>query len=863
MPLSVGDRLGPYEILTPIGAGGMGEVYRARDTRLGRDVAIKIAHENFSERFEREARAIATLNHPKICTLHDVGPNYLVMELIDGAPLKGPLPLDQALKFAAQILDALDAAHQKGITHRDLKPANILVTKSGIKLLDFGLAKQTGPLKETDVTQALTQQGAIVGTLNYMSPEQLQSKEADARSDIFAFGLVLYEMLTGKPAFSGTSAASVIAAILEREPPSVAEVAPPVLDRVLKKCLAKEAENRWQTARDLKDEIEWIASAPAIEAASKPARSRLGWIAAVIATLAAVLLGLVLWAPWRSAPDPPKVMRLQIAPPEQAKVVGFFAISPDGSKLVYNAVGSDGAARVWLRSMDTLESRPLPGTEIQSATPMFWSFDSRFVLLGMSGKFKKLDMTGGPPIALCDASSVVVGGTGNRDGVILFGLDPGVIQRVGLSGGAPSAVTALNAARNDRTHTYPVFLPDGRHFLYLVSTQGSKANGIYLGSIDSRPEQQDPKRLIATDFGADFVPFPSGDRGAILFYRDGTQLTQFLDLRRLETVGEATPVAEQMGTSVAFGSSFSVSENGTLVYRATGAGNERLGWLDRQGNRLGTVGEPHRYGEVAISPDGTRVAFARIDSGSDIWLTEFAHQSDTRFTFDPADLDRSPVWSPDGSRIAFSSNRSGPNDLYQHASNGSGQDEPLFKSDHSKLVTDWSRDGRYLLYDDFDSKTKRDLWVLPTDRASSGPKPVLFLRTDFDELNGKFSPDSHWVAYQSDESGRYEVSVRPFPAVEGGGKWTISHGGGHHPHWRGDGKELFYIGPGNSLMAVPISTSGAAFRPGTPVALFKAPPSMAWDVTADGKRFLFTIPLGDTAQAPFTVVLNWTSLLKR
>jgi len=872
MPLSVGHKLGPYEILAPIGAGGMGEVYRARDTRLGRDVAIKISQEQFTGRFEREARAIATLSHPNICTLHDVGPNYLVMELIDGAPLKGPLPLNQALKFAAQILDALDAAHEKGIVHRDLKPANIIVTKSGTKLLDFGLAKfgrAAEPLKDATLTRALTGKNEIVGTLYYMSPEQLQEqatgKEVDARSDIFSFGLVLYEMITGKRAFDGASPASVIAAIMERPAPSIADVAPPALDRVLKKCLAKNPENRWQTARDLKDEIEWIANTPAIETTSKPAlpQSRLGWIVSAIAIVAAMALGVLLWAPWRSAPDPPRVVRFQIAPPDQARVsIGSFALSPDGSKLVYNARGSDGLLRMWLRTMDTLESRPLPGTEMQNATPMFWSFDGRFVLLGMNGKVKKVDVTGGSPITLCDASNLVAGGTGNRGGVILFGLVPGVIQRVALSGGAPSAVTSLNAARHDITHDYPVFLPDGLHFLYSVRTTGTEANGIYLGSINSRPEQQDPKRLIATDFAADFVPFPEGEQGAILFYRDGALLAQPFDLRRLETVGEVTPVAEQVGSNLAFGF-FSASVNGTLVYRSTGGEDELLSWLDRQGNRLGSVGEPHSYINLAISPDGTRAATTRIEPGRDIWLTEFAHASDTRFTFDPA-ADVAPVWSPDGGRIAFSSNRSGQFNLYQHASNGSGQDELLFKSDHVKVPTDWSRDGRYLLYEELDPKSKRDLWVLPMDAASSGRKPIPFLRTDFDEWNGKFSPDSHWVAYESDESGRYEIYVRPFPAREGGGKWMVSRGGGSQPHWHGDGKELFYIGQDNSLMVVPVSASGAVFQQGTPAALFKAPPSPAWDLTADGKRFLFPISAsGGATQTPFTVVQNWTSLLKR
>ena len=881
MPLSVGDKLGPYEILAPIGAGGMGEVYKAHDPRLKRDVAIKVSAAQFSERFEQEAHVIAALNHSNICQIYDVGRDYLVMEYIEGAPLKGPLPVDQALKYAVQICDALDAAHKKGITHRDLKPANILVTKAGIKLLDFGLARfgssGTGqaakPPRDATLTMALTGKNEIVGTLYYMSPEQLQSqatgKEIDGRSDIFSFGLLMYEMLTGKRAFDGSSPASVIAAIMERPAPSIADVAPPSLDRVLKRCLEKDAENRWQTARDLKAELEWIASTPAIEATSKsaPSKSRLGWVVAAIATVAALALGVTLWAPWRPVPDPPKLVRFQIAPPDKVTFGGTFALSPDGSKLAYYAAGSDGVMRGWLRGMDTLEARLLPGMEQGLVTsPIFWSFDSRFVLFHVGGKLKRGDMAGGPPVTLCDTRNrnTVVGGSGNRDSVILFGLTTGPIQRVSLAGGAPSAVTALSAARSDRTHSYPVFLPDGHHFLYLVRTMGgTEANGIYLGSIDSKPEQQDAKRLIATNFAADFVPFPDGDRGAILFDRDGTLLAQPFDLRRLENSGEATPLAEQLGSILGFGF-FSASANGTLVYRGIATGNERLGWLDRQGNKLGAVGEPHLFSAgLAISPDGTRVATARIEpANSDIWLTDLSHASDTRFTFDPA-RELSPVWSSDGNRIAFSSERAGAFDLYQHASNGSGQDELLFKSDHQKFAADWSRDGRYLLYTDIDPKTKADLWVLPMDGASSERMPVPFLRTDFSERDGKFSPDNHWIAYDSDESGRSEVYLRPFPAVEGGGKWMVSHGGGRQPHWRGDGKELFYIGPDSSLMAVPVTASGAAFQSGTPVALFKTPPNQGWDVAADGKRFLFPIAVGDSAQAPFTVVLNWMSLLKK
>jgi serine/threonine protein kinase/Tol biopolymer transport system component len=872
MPVASGTRLGPYEILSSIGAGGMGEVYKARDTRLGRDVAVKVSHDQFSERFQLEARAVAALNHPNICTLHDVGPNYLVMELIDGAPLKGPLPLDQALRFAAQICGALGAAHKRGITHRDLKPANILVTKVGIKLLDFGLAKfdqSIKPPSDATLTMALTGRNEIVGTIYYMSPEQLQAQatgqEIDARSDIFSFGLVLYEMITGKRAFEGSSPASVIAAIMERPAPSIAQVAPPALDRLLQRCLAKDPEERWQTARDLKGELEWIANTPAIEATSNPtpSQSRLGWVLAAIATLAALALGAMLWAPWRPGPDPPKVVRFQIAPPEGATLGTTFALSPDGSKLAFYATGSDGVSRLWLRTMDALESHALPGTEGNGVNPFFWSPDSRFILYNADNrKLKKVDVTGGPPLTICDAPNVVISGSANRDGVIIFGLNLGTIQRVPSAGGTPLPVTALNTMRKDSAHGYPVFLPDGRHFLYFVRA-APENTGIYLASLDSRPEQQAPKLLVATSFGPGFVPFPDRDGGAILFDRDGTLLAQPFDLRRLEPVGEAVPIMEQLGGFLGFGF-FSASRNGTLVYRTNKAGNQRLGWLDRQGKSLGAVGDPHSYRDLALSPDGTRVAAVRTETSNlDIWLTAFPRAEDSRLTFDLA-RDQTPVWSPDGKRIAFASDRTGNFDLYQHASNGAGQDELLFKSDHQKYPTDWSRDGRYLLYIDLDPKTKPDLWVLPMDSASSERKPVLFLRTDLYEGNGKFSPDVHWIGYESTESGRVEVYVQPFPAAEGGsGKWMVSHGGGTQPHWRGDGKELFYLALDGAVMAVPVSTSGAAFEAGTPAVLFKGPPNRGWDVSADGKKFLFPIPSGDTAQAPFTVVQNWTSLLKK
>jgi eukaryotic-like serine/threonine-protein kinase len=518
--------------------------------------------------------------------------------------------------------------------------------------------------------------------------------------------------------------------------------------------------------------------------------------------------------------------------------------------------------RLWVRAMDTLEWHALAGMEDY---PFFWSPDSRFVAINTAGKLKKVDVAGGPPQTICDVLMAVVGGSWNRDGVIVFGLSTGGIQRVSSAGGAAAPVTAMNAARKDIQHVLPVFLPDGRHFLYLV-VSAQENNGIYLGSLDSKPDRQDSTRLVATGLGAGFVPSPDGREGAILFEREGTLLAQRFDLRRLETAGEPEPVAEQLGDYRSYGY-FSASENGSLSYRGATSGNTQLTWFDRSGKSLGIVGAPHNFLGVALSPDGTRVATTRIDgNNTDIWLTAVSPASDTRFTFDPA-IDQAPIWSPDGNRIAFASNRSGKFDLYQHASNGAGQDELLFKSDQRKFVDDWSRDGRFLLYHAFDPKTQGDLWVLPLGAPPGERKPIPFLRTEFDEPYAKFSPDGHWVAYNSDESGSFEVYVRPFPApADGGGKWMISQGGGTLPHWRGDGRELFYLTPDGNVMAVTVSASGAAFLPGTPVVLFKGPPGprpAGWDVTTDGKKFLFPVPAGETAQVPFTVVLNWTSLLKK
>ncbi|MCU1259437.1 MAG: serine/threonine protein kinase [Bryobacterales bacterium] len=836
MELRPGAKLGPYEIVCAIGEGGMGEVWKARDTRLDRDVAMKVSKTEFSDRFEREARTVAAFNHPNICQLHDVGPNYLVMELIDGVPLKGPLPVEKAVEYAGQILDALDAAHRKGIVHRDLKPPNILVTKQGIKLLDFGLAKRNSVIQESDATRtaAITQEGQIAGTLQYMAPEQLQGKEADARSDIFSFGCVLYEMLSGERAFSGPSAASVIAGILEREAEPLQTT--PAVDRVIRTCLAKDPDRRFQTAIDLKRNLIWAMETNAV---ASPNKVRTPWVVAAAGVLIAIAVSVFHFAAVTPAAHE---TRLDIVTPATSSPTSF-ALSPDARRIAYVA-SADGPSRLWVRPFDSTLAQPLPGTE--GAINPFWSPDSRSLGFFADQKLKRIDLGGGQPQTLAGVLNLTAQGTWSPGGVILFtpgGAAP--LVRIPASGGPAEAATKLG--KGQTFHRTPRFLPGGRQFLFYATGEDQS---LWLGSLDGAEPRHITAIAPGTDSAAEYLA-----PGWLVRVRQGALVAQHFDAGSGQLSGEPVPLARGVSVdSTTQAGSFSVSPGGTIAWRGGGGGRRQLIWFNRSGENAGAFGAPDEANLLhpELSPDGKRAAITRGPVGSgDIWMQEGTRTS--RFTFDPTD-DRWPIWSPDGARVAFSSRRKGPLNLYHKPATASGNEELLLQSADNKAPNSWSPDKRFILY--WSSQNNGDLMVLP---LTGERKPFPFVSTPFSEIQGAFSPDGKWVAYQSNESGRYEIYVRPFPGP--GGQWQVSTGGGISPRWRADGKELYYLAPDAKLMAVAVAAKGATFAPGTPEALFPThiTPGIfkqQYDVGRDG-RFLINTELETASTEPIHLLLNW------
>ncbi len=831
--ISPNTTIAQYTIVSKIGEGGMGEVYRARDTKLGRDVAIKVLPVSLSantdrlNRFEQEAQAAGALNHPNILVIHHIGIHegapYIVSELLEGETLRerlagAALPQRKAIDYALQIARGLAAAHEKGIVHRDIKPDNIFITDDGrVKILDFGLAKLTSATDGTSQTEVPTRKvntdpGTVMGTMGYMSPEQLKGHPADHRSDIFSFGAILYEMLSGKRAFRGDSMAETTSAILREDPPDLSETnktVSPALERVVHHCLEKNPAERFHSSSDL---------AFAIESLSGSATSS-GQTATVTTATDSHGIGGI-------------------------------------SRLFSNA--RIAKEQLWIRALDSLMAQALPGTE--AARYPFWSPDSRCIGFLASGKLKKIAFSGGPVQTICDAG-ISAGGTWSRDGVILFTTLGFGLYRVSATGADLTLLRSLDRTRREWNYNSPSFLPDDRHFLYFIQSGSQETGGVYVGTVDGPLKQ----RLLGANTNAVYVPSGRGDGGYLLFAREGALLAQPFDAEQLKLTGEPIPVAEHVGRDASFSrGNFSASDDGVLVYDGNvNRESKQLVWVDREGKQISLAGVGG-WGQPGVSPDGKRIAVDRDDKETgtrELWLYDVTGGSVSRFTFDPAD-DTNPIWSLDGTRIVWTSNRGDTFDLYQKSSSGAGQDEPLLKSSNVKVATDWSRDGRYILFYEVAPKTRRDLWVLPLfgDR-----KPFPFLQTGANEVGARFSPDGKWVAYASDESGEYEVYVLSFP--ESAGKRQISTKGGMGPNWSRDGKELYYYTLDGTLMAVEVK-SGERFEVGVLRRLFEfragnglitvAP----YAVSSDGQRFLLNTLVDESGGAPLTIVLNWTAGLR-
>ena len=887
MKVSSGSRLGPYEVVALLGAGGMGEVWKARDTRLDRSVAIKILPSEFADnaqlkqRFEREAKTISQLNHPHICMLHDVGhddgTDYLVMELLEGESLaerlaKGPLPLDQVLRIGIEIASALDRAHRQGVVHRDLKPGNIMITRGGAKLLDFGLAKMSSggalSLATAMATEQkpLTQEGTIVGTFQYMAPEQLEGQEADARGDLFAFGAVLYEMLTGKRAFEGKTKASLIASILDRDPVSVTmlqPVTPPALEHVIETCLQKDPEARWQTAHDVLLELKWIdragsgAGAPAVTGRRRRLRERGAWMIAALAGLAA--LGTAGWHVLTR--QTPLVIESSILAPDKAAFgfdanIGPMALSRDGRWMAFIAT-ADGRNMLWTRSLAAGSTQPLANTE--GATFPFWSYDGLYIGFFAGGKLKKIASGGGPPQALCDVSPQPRGGTWNADDTIIFSAsarDP--LSSVSAGGGTPVTVTELDSKAGEYTHRFPWFLPDGRHFLYLAQSfsGGPDRNKIYAGSLDAKERKQ---IILANS------PAMYSATGHLLFVRDRTLMAQRFDPRALRVLGNGQPVAEtvQYFSSTA-SATFAVSEDGLLAYHTGGGSTSRLVWITSDGKDAGSTSVSGDLLGPRLSHRGDRIAYSVVDSqsgGGDLWILDVARDATSRFTFEPGD-ESWTVWSPDDSRIAYSGEqKQGSRDIFAKPSSGAATAEMLLTNSALKFPTDWSSDGRLIVFQQLDPKTRTsyDIWVLDVETKTARP----ILQTRFSETLATLSPDGKWIAYVSDESGQDQVYVQPFPGP--GGKWQISTKGGAWPCWSRNGKKLFFRCDNQKLCVVNVETT-PSFRVDSPKELLslhaRHSPGRQWDAAADSQRFLVNEPLHEEV-APVTVVTHWAERLKK
>ena len=893
MALTSGTKLGPYEIQSPLGTGGMGEVYRAMDTRLDRIVAIKILPAHLSsnpeakQRFEREARTISSLNHPNICTLYDVGhqdgTDFLVMEYLEGETLadrlrQGCLPLGQTLRYGRDICEGLAAAHRSGLIHRDLKPGNIMLTKTGAKLLDFGLAKPVtrvdAPSSHLSKTvsapdRALTAEGMIVGTFQYMSPEQVEGREADTRSDIFSLGAVLYEMVTGTRAFEGKTAASTIAAILASEPKPINTLqptSPPALDQVVRTCLAKEPDERFQSAYDVKLQLRWMTDTSAAPATTPiPVwwkSPKAAWGACIVLLISVAWLFASRFT--QSAPAG-SVVRAAILPPEDAEFFsrdiegGAPAISPDGREIVAAVRDKKGTVMLWLRPVDSEIAHPLAGTE--GGGHPFWSPDSRSIGFFAGSKLKRIDDNGGALQTLCDVSVSPRGGSWSREGVILF--TPGTnepLYRVSANGGTPVAVSEFDKNHTEGSHRWPQFLPDGKHYLFFLRNYDKERTGIYAGSLDSKEH----RFVLHTGCESVYV-----QQGYLLYLQDQTLVSQPFDAQKAELKGEPTPLLDHPAiVGPNSGAMFSVSQNGVLLYypSLSNVFGWSLVWRDRTGKTLESIGQDF-FSQPSISPDATKVAVAIYDLTwwtPDVWILNLARGTRTRFTFGPG-AEASPVWQPDGQAIIYSSNTSGYAHVYRKTLNGKDPEALLETNGVREVPRSICRDGRYLAYlrGEDTIKAKRELWILP---LFGDHKPFPLVQSQFDIADAAFSPDCKWMAFTSNDPGQPEVYVISFP--DGGRRYQVSTGGGESPRWRADGKELFFLASQHAnLMAASVAWNGLELTLGTPHPLFQMHGigyrMGLYDPSPDGQRFLINDDTQTVSNMPLTLVSNWSSELRK
>jgi serine/threonine protein kinase len=867
-----GDRLGPYEILQPLGEGGMGAVYTARDTRLDRTVAIKFSKEQFNERFEREAKAIAALNHPNVCQLYDVGPDYLVMEFIEGKPLEGPLPLEEALRIAGQIGDALEAAHEKGIVHRDLKPGNIVIKSDGsVKVLDFGLAKvgsaATSTLSDNSPTISIvaTQAGVILGTAMYMSPEQARGKNVTPRADIWAFGVVLYEMLTGKRLFEGEDLTETLASVVKEQPDLSA--APFEVQRLLKACLQKDPKKRLQAIGDWKLLLdEPVAQTTVVAPSTKPSARWVPWsVSAVLALAVAVAV----WAPWRKPPE--ATLRISALPAPDGQIYSFQstlsvpAISPDGKRIVFAARSEDGKnlIQLWVRPLDSPAAQPLPGTE--RAMAPFWSPDSRWIGFESPAdhKLKKIDTQGGPPSPIADLTVDLRGASWGPDGVILLALGStnSPVMRVSSAGGSLSPATRLEEGK-DAFHRFPSLLPDGKHFLFVVPQANSDTNQVRVGSLDQPNESG---KVVAE--AESTVVYAMGH---LLFLHGSTLMAQPFDTGALKTTGEARPIAEHVPTFLVPSrlGAFSASQNGLLVYHTASTGNLRtqFTWLNREGNPIGTIGDPvSDIGSFELSPDNRSLLVNAIAGPSgDLWIWDLTRRGLPQlFTFEGTN--RFGLWSPDGSSIVWRSGKGPKVSLMRRPSNASGPPQEIISGTEIYTPTSWSHDGKSLLmFSSSATRTNNDIVVLHMNGNGSGPsQPQPFLQRNFNEAWGVFSPDGKWIAYESNESGQPGIYVVSYP--DPGVKHQISAAGGGLIRWRRDG-ELFYVNGLGQLMSVEVNVQNGSFDVVQVKRLFDGVNNLGFDVSADGQKFIVARELGTSANQsipPLTLIENWPALIKK